>query len=855
MHLLARLLIVGACLIAAPALADPAAFDLPGPSLEVTVTRGTTSLPVAQVPSLASGDRVSIRAALTPGQSVHYLMVAAFLKGSTDPPPTNWFFRCETWTGRCPKDGLTLTVPAEAQQLLVFLAPETGGDYKTLVEAVRGRPGIFVRTSQDLNQASLEQLRLQAYLAAIRRLGESDPARLKEAAPLLSRSLAIKVDEKCLERTLVLQASCLMQGRDSLIMADGHGESVTQQLTSGPASDLAMEASNTPQLRSGYYGPFIGSMLDVARLFDSFHTAKYQYIPALAAPQGEELQLSLNAPPSFHDPKSVLVAALPSVAGAQVPRLRPVDVAQVYCVRKEPLVLEVDGAPQVFAGGYAHALRLEVTAAEGRTIVLPATPDAVRGGLTIDTAGLSAVRLADGSRGWLRGQWGFGSYEGPSFELVDSRAQAWSLAPGDEAALIVGRQDVVHLHAGSVRCVEDVALKDAAGRELKVDWRATNPDEVEARLRLEDERPGEVTLLIRQYGAAQPQVLSLRAYTEAAHLDGFALHLGDNRGVLKGTRLDEVEKLTLDGLEFTPDSLSTSAGHDELVMVEHSVPAVIDMKAGDAPRARVTLRDGRSYELTVAVEAPRPSATLIGKTVRLPGGSDGAIRIAGRDELPQGAELTFSLRAQVPAVFTRDEKIEVATLDGASAATLELGGGAMALQSKRVAVATLDPAKAFGPAAFGALHFRLLSHGVAGDWQPLATLVRLPVLKSLECADTAGSCQLSGQSLFLLDSVSADPAFGDAVAVADGFTGYALAVPHPARGQLYVKLRDDPSVISEVQLDGLEAPPPTAAPGGDPPAGAAPVVPVPAKAAPRAPAAPGAPGSAAVMAAEQGQKP
>ena len=84
----------------------------------------------------------------------------------------------------------------------------------------------------------------------------------KEAVPLLSRSLAIKVDEACLGKIPVLQAPCLAQGRESLILDDGHSASLAQALTSGPASDLAMEASNAPQLKSGYYGPFIGSIFD-----------------------------------------------------------------------------------------------------------------------------------------------------------------------------------------------------------------------------------------------------------------------------------------------------------------------------------------------------------------------------------------------------------------------------------------------------------------------------------------------------------------------------------------------------------------------------------------------------------------
>ena len=57
-----------------------------------------------------------------------------------------------------------MTVPQDAQQALLFLAPETGGDFNTLRNAVRGRPGAFVRASQDLNQASLDRSRLETYL-------------------------------------------------------------------------------------------------------------------------------------------------------------------------------------------------------------------------------------------------------------------------------------------------------------------------------------------------------------------------------------------------------------------------------------------------------------------------------------------------------------------------------------------------------------------------------------------------------------------------------------------------------------------------------------------------------------------
>lgn len=194
------LLVLLSISIASVASAVPAPFDLAGPVLQVKVTRGNTTLPASEVPNLAPGDSVWIKADLPETQSVQYLMVAAFLSGSTNPPPEKWFFACKTWTGKCGSEGLTVTVPQGAQQVLVFLAPHTGGDLRTLVGAVRGRPGAFVRTSQDLNQAALDRSRLERFLAAVRTLNEGDPTKLKEAAPLLARSLAIKVEDKCLDR-------------------------------------------------------------------------------------------------------------------------------------------------------------------------------------------------------------------------------------------------------------------------------------------------------------------------------------------------------------------------------------------------------------------------------------------------------------------------------------------------------------------------------------------------------------------------------------------------------------------------------------------------------------------------------
>jgi hypothetical protein len=202
---------------------------------------------------------------------------------------------------------------------------------------------------------------------------------------------------------------------------------------------------------------------------------------------------------------------------------------------------------------------------------------------------------------------------------------------------------------------------------------------------------------------------------------------------------------------------------------------------------------------------------LISKTVSLPGSAEAnRIQLSNESELPLRARLTFSLRAQSPAGFTPDEKLEVATTDGAFSALLTVGGDLM-LESRKIAVVTLDPARALGASAFGPLQFRRIVQGVAGEWIPIATLVRLPKLAGVDCpAQPEAACSLTGSDLFLLDSVSADADFAHATQVPDGFTAPALRIPHPQQGRLYLKLRDDPAVVNVAMLDVRTPPPPAA---------------------------------------------
>ena len=808
--MISRYACILALLLAGAAHGAPAPFDLAGPILNVKISRGGVTLPASQVPNLAAGDRVWLKADFPATQSAHYLLVAAFLRGATNPPPENWFFQCKTWTGKCASEGLTLTVPADAQQVLVFLAPQTGGDFKTLMSAVRGRPGAFVRTSQDLNQAALDRSRLERYLTLIRNLNAVDPARLVQVTPLLARSLAIKVDDKCLDRLPELQAPCLMMGQESLILNDGHSTSIVEALTSGPGSDLAMEASYTPQLSYGYYSPYIASVLDIARIFESFGTAQYQYIPALATQREDRLALTLNTAPSFHDPKSVLVTALPAVEQAQLPPLHAVDPKEIYCAKKTSLVLPVEGAPLVFSTGFAHDVTLSLTGTDGKTLELPATADAKEGGFVVDTSGLGATVLGDSVEASLHGYWGFDPYQGPRFRLMNARARTCVLASADESSLIIGRQDTVHLRADNVSCIDGIMLKDPAGKELKADWKSVKPNEVEVKLPLQEAKPGSLTLLVTQYGMAEPQPVPLKVFSEAGRFDGFSMHAGESQGVLEGSRLDEVASLTLKNVVFVPGELSTRAGSDELPMVAQDAPAAAGLKSEHPVAARVALQDGRTLPVTASIDAPRPRVSLIGKSVQPSvSGDTSNIQLAEVGELPQDATLIFSMRTLSPAAFIRDESVDVATGDESSSATLSLANGGLTLENSQVAVATLNPSKAFGASTFGPLKFRVNVKGVASDWQPLATLIRLPQLKELKCPPTPElACKLTGANLFLIDSVSGDSQFAHPVVVPDGFLGAALPVPHPVGGSLFIKLRDNPEVVNATTLTALQLPAP-----------------------------------------------
>ena len=448
-------------------------FDLLGPKVDVHVKRGEVTLPIGQVPNLMAGDRLWVHPDLPSTQSARYVLVVAFLRGVTNPPPPEWFTRVETWTKEARSEGVFVTVPAEAQQAVLFLAPETGGDFSTLRNTVRGRPGIFVRATQDLQSASADRMRLDTYLAEVKVTSQSDPKSLKDRAERAARSLGIRLDQQCFDKPTDQQAPCLAQHTNGLVMDDSNVSSRVAQLTSGSSGDLMNALAYSPIVGAGGFSPYIGAIVDTARLLASLHTAHYQYIPALALPTNDTLNLRLNTAPSFRDPKSVVVVALPPVGPAKMPPLHPSNPTEQFCAQRPGLVLPAEGAPLIHATELAYNLMLHIESKAG-AIDVPVRAEPSQGGLVV--TGPVPPLPAGEMTGVIRGKWGFDDWEGPHFHLRSAGNGKWSVAPGDQSALVVGRQDTLHIEGDSTLCVESVRAQLPAGAGQDLVWKSAKPE-------------------------------------------------------------------------------------------------------------------------------------------------------------------------------------------------------------------------------------------------------------------------------------------------------------------------------------------------------------------------------------------
>jgi len=786
------------------------AFDLIGPKVDVHVKRGEVTLPIGEVPNLLPGDRLWIHPDFPDSQSTRFVLIVAFLRGATNPPPPQWFTRVDTWSKQAREEGVFVTVPDEAQQAIVFLAPATGGDFNTLRNAVKGRPGAFVRATQDLQAASADRMRLDAYLSEVKVTSQTDPKLLKDRAQKAASVLGIRLDQQCFDKPTDQQAPCLTQHTDGLVLDDANASNRVDQLTSGTGGDLMNQLSYSTIGGAGLYSPYVGAIVDTVRILASLHTAHFQYIPALALPTEDTLNLRLNVPPSFRDPKSVVVVALPPVGPAKMPPLHPVSATDQYCAQKSDLVFAAEGAPMVYATPEAHDLKLHIETKSG-PVDVPLKTNSSEGGLVLEHA---MPQLPPGElTGVVRGKWGFDDWEGPRFHLVSAEAGKWTVVPSDESALVVGREDTIHIQGENTLCIEKIAAQSTGASPADLPWKSPKPETLELGVPLKDAAPGPVTISIHQYGIDKPDKLTLTAYAEAASLERLKLCAGDTDAALTGNRLDEVAKVTLNGISWTPADLKRVQDLDQLKMKADGDTS--DLDPGKRYTAKVQLRDGRELKVPVSVEPPRPQVTLLSKGTQDAQSADPSpVHLGSPNDLSVEGKLVFFLKSKTPANFPRDETVEVAAVDNSFHTTLSVSDGTLVLEDANTALGVVEPLAKFGSSAFGPVQARAISaDGVAGEWMSLGTLVRLPGFKELHCPhNPSRQCTLTGTNLFLTEAVASTAEFDNAVDVPADFTGTQLTVPHPVNGLLYLKLRDDPGTVQTLALSVMPLTPGTTVP-------------------------------------------
>ncbi len=794
------LTVAGAALLLMPVLvsaesggAGGAIFDLDGPALYLHVIRGKQSLDIGQVPNLLDGDKLWIQPAFPETQSAHYLLIVSFLRGATNPPPEQWFYRAETWTDEVRSKGLTLSIPDGALQALLLLAPVTGGDFSSLRAAVRRKPGAFVRAVQDLQQANLQRSRLDQYLSAVQKISTTSPAALQKEAPLLAKSLKIKLDEECFQRPPDQQATCLTQNSGNLVLDDGETQSMVAELTTGASSDLIGQISNTRMAGGGAYSPYVGAVVDMVKIFGSMHTARYQYIPAISIYEGERMGLKLNNPPSFHDPKSVMVIGLPRIGPGHAPLMLASESDRVHCLQDSAFALPVEGDPLLFSTSYARDLKLQTKDTAGNDVELPVKSDATHGGLVLSDP--KEIPTSLDSKATLTGLWGFDHFDGPTFHVLSASTRAtWRLPPEDEGKLLAGRSNTVHLVSEQAGCSEKITL--AADSAKPLTWKPEKAEEIEVQLPLGNVRPGEVALEIKQFGIPQAETVKLRAYSGEIKLEGFRYHAGDKTLSVTGAHLEQLASLELDGVRFVPGEDGVHANEATLV-AQGDIAA---LKPATGQTAQITLRDGRILALVGEIQGPRPHVSLIGKEVVAAPANEAPVfvRLGDGDNLPINRTLAFFVKDD--AKFNRAMKLEVATVDETASVELSFADGSMILQDAKTARVELNPSKVFGLSVFGEIRFRAIdARGGKSDWQPLTWVVRLPKVTQIVCPeDVTKPCRLEGSDLFLISSLSADQKFTSPVVVPEGFAGSDLAVPRPNGALLYLKLRDAPNAVNRL---------------------------------------------------------
>ena len=177
----------------------------------------------------------------------------------------------------------------------------------------------------------------------------------------------------------------------------------------------------------------------------------------------------------------------------------------------------------------------------------------------------------------------------------------------------------------------------------------------------------------------------MTAFADAASLDRLTLSAGDSDGLLKGTRLDEVARAELDGIALTPLTLSRVEDHDQLLMKAAASPPALSPANSSVPAW-----NSRTAASSVS-RSPWIPRVLRWPCSARPSRQDNAaapspVQLGSSDDLPLDGRLVFFLKSTVPAKFPRNEKVELAAVDGSFDTELSLADGSLMLEDAKTAM-------------------------------------------------------------------------------------------------------------------------------------------------------------------------
>ncbi len=312
-----------------------------------------------------------------------------------------------------------------------------------------------------------------------------------------------------------------------------------------PTPTSSAPPAHTSLAGGGNYSAYVGAVVDLVRITSSLHTAQYQYIPAIAFPQDAALNLRLNTPPSFHNPKSVIVIGLPAIQAAVASASAPArtrkqspacssptssfpsrarhssspppspTTSSSMCTQPDhpaPPPPTSPSPPTPFSGG--------LVLNPNRAKQAPATHEALTPGARPATRPRSRARPRAPSRrivtGSITGFWGFDPFTGPTIQLQDTPGKDWKIAATDP--LIAGRENHLLLTSTGSACVQKITLEATPGQQIEATFKPSDkPNVISVDLPLKSADPGSLHLAIHQYGETHPETVGHQDLLRARH--------------------------------------------------------------------------------------------------------------------------------------------------------------------------------------------------------------------------------------------------------------------------------------------------------------------------------------------------